>query len=594
MKYLQISKDQYLMDLIPEVPTNTIFYKTLTGIGATSLEISCQRNSLIIEPNVPVIIGKCKDNNKILGVYEGVTIDKVIEYLLSSIEHKKILVTPESIFKVKEAASVTGVNLHEEFFLFFDECDRTIKDAGFRKKIILPMDDFFAFKKKAFISATPLEPSDPRFIEQTFQRIEIKPDFDYRKDIDVVLTNNVFLSLKKLLTENPDENYCIFLNSTGLIASYIKTLEIQPRCRVFCSREASYSFQYNHIKASDNLKEFQQVNFFTSRFYSAVDIYMDVKPTVIMLTDVINVGHTIIDPKTDAVQIVGRFRTGVKKIIHITNVDAEIQSMNKDEVVAYLNGCERSYGDIRALRNSATEKGSIDTLSEALELVPYANYVNEDGSKNYYMIDNTVHEERIKGCYQNSEKLIEAYQDSGHFSPSLFTEAFPLSDIDNLKLSSGNSFKNMVEVIVNTLGIIFEQRSTFSFNNDQAVLAELNKAFPVVMHAYQELGKEDLLKNSYSKKQLEKHLKEKKREKEKSHFGFLKTLQEDFPTGITLSSAEIRRRLDVAIKQHGLSLSPDIKLLEDFCELSPRRTIERTPEGREIKGFTIRRSKFNI
>ena len=67
-------KIQYLTKVLPEIPTNTILYKTLTGLGATYGELKANRNSIIIEPNVPVIVGKCKDpkhkDDNLFGVYD--------------------------------------------------------------------------------------------------------------------------------------------------------------------------------------------------------------------------------------------------------------------------------------------------------------------------------------------------------------------------------------------------------------------------------------------------------------------------------------------------------------------------------------------
>ena len=57
-KELNIKKGEWLSDVIKEIPTNTILNKTMTGCGATTLEINAARNSIIIEPNVPVIVGK--------------------------------------------------------------------------------------------------------------------------------------------------------------------------------------------------------------------------------------------------------------------------------------------------------------------------------------------------------------------------------------------------------------------------------------------------------------------------------------------------------------------------------------------------------
>ena len=62
--YIEIdSPDKHLSDVLEEIPSNVILYKTLTGIGATYSEIKAQRHSIIIEPNVPVIIGKCNSAN---------------------------------------------------------------------------------------------------------------------------------------------------------------------------------------------------------------------------------------------------------------------------------------------------------------------------------------------------------------------------------------------------------------------------------------------------------------------------------------------------------------------------------------------------
>lgn len=52
----ELGKVQYLTEVLPEIPTNTILYKKLTGLGATYGEITAKRNSIIIEPNVPVIL----------------------------------------------------------------------------------------------------------------------------------------------------------------------------------------------------------------------------------------------------------------------------------------------------------------------------------------------------------------------------------------------------------------------------------------------------------------------------------------------------------------------------------------------------------
>ena len=60
---------------------------------------------------------------------------------------------------------------------------------------------FFKFREKAFVSATPILPSDPRFESQGFKIVEIQPTFDYKRPISIVQTNNVLEALKEILPQ---------------------------------------------------------------------------------------------------------------------------------------------------------------------------------------------------------------------------------------------------------------------------------------------------------------------------------------------------------------------------------------------------------
>ena len=97
-----INKGQKLADIMPEIESNINLAKKFPGIGATYLEIHSRRPSILIEPNVPVIQGKCAKSDekfKLFGVYEGVTVDKIIRYLQEPREHHKLMTTPESFQK---------------------------------------------------------------------------------------------------------------------------------------------------------------------------------------------------------------------------------------------------------------------------------------------------------------------------------------------------------------------------------------------------------------------------------------------------------------------------------------------------------------
>lgn len=77
IEYITIDAGQRFDAIMPEIPTNSIINKTVTGCGATYAEINAPRHSVIIEPNVPVIEGKMKKHPQILGVFEGVTTEDI-------------------------------------------------------------------------------------------------------------------------------------------------------------------------------------------------------------------------------------------------------------------------------------------------------------------------------------------------------------------------------------------------------------------------------------------------------------------------------------------------------------------------------------
>ena len=196
-------------------------------------------DSVIIEPNVPVIEGKMKKHPQILGVFEGVTTEDIIDFLNTNYNdgYLKIMTTPESFPKVRSAMIQTHTDMHGEWFMLFDECERTIQDAGYRGSITLPMDDFFRCKQKAMVSATPIIPSDPRFEQQGFTMKILRPTYDHKPKMLLIHTNNTVGWVRTLMGQVKGKGHplCIFLNSTDTIHRMICTYKIEKRCKVFCS-----------------------------------------------------------------------------------------------------------------------------------------------------------------------------------------------------------------------------------------------------------------------------------------------------------------------------------------------------------------------
>lgn len=60
------------------------------------------------------------------------------------------------------------------------------------------------------VSATPIEINDPRFEEQGFQILKVKPTFEYKRDINLWITNNLLQTVKEVLAKVEDKTCFLF------------------------------------------------------------------------------------------------------------------------------------------------------------------------------------------------------------------------------------------------------------------------------------------------------------------------------------------------------------------------------------------------
>ena len=138
IEQIKLNGDERLIDALKskgytDIPSNVILDKTLTGIGATYAELHSCRNSIIIEPNVPVIVGKTAKNGDWLAVYSNTTVVQIKKYLKrTDVKYKKILTTPEGFKKVRKAADKSYSLIQETYFCLFDECEKLTQDCDYR------------------------------------------------------------------------------------------------------------------------------------------------------------------------------------------------------------------------------------------------------------------------------------------------------------------------------------------------------------------------------------------------------------------------------------------------------------------------------
>ena len=495
-----LNKDQYLSDVIHQIPTNSILSKRIPGCGATTLELNTYRNSIILVPNVPVINSKCQKYENLLGVYEKVSVGEIAQYLH---EHKlyKIMTTPESFPKVKKACELCGLNIYTDFFLLDDECHQLIKDVDYRVDIVLPMDDFFLFEHKALVSATPIVFSDPRF--KDFKTIEIYADYDYQQKIQVVHTYSVVKTVREYLESHKDNKVCIFFNSVDGIYSLMNQLDILNDATVYCAPKSRIKLKSEHGFTNAynvwSAKTMKQYNFFTGRFYTAFDLELKhEKPDLLMITDPHLSPYTMLDVDTDCIQICGRFRNGISSATHIYRTNEEIIAKTREQLEWEISGHEFAFRTIRSLYNSTDSKELRYGLGEAFETLPFRTYLNPDLTKNWFRIDNEIHDQLALAKYKFIGQLDMAYENCHYFIPTFDYKPYNANDEKLMKVSSARSTKDKWRRMVQLLSEIGEPDSEYAMDFKN----EIRKIDFFIVDAYDLLGKERIEELKYNKKKI--------------------------------------------------------------------------------------------
>ena len=497
---ITLNKGQYLSDVMDKIPSNCILSKRIPGCGATTLELDTNRSSIIVVPNVPVIVSKCNKYPNLLGVYEGVNIGKIINYLNNN-RTRKIMTTPESLCKVKSACERCGINIYTNFFLLMDECHQLVKDVDYRTDIVTPMNDFFRFNCKALVSATPIEFSDPRFKESGFEVVEITADYDYRQEITVTHTYNIAKAVGEYL-ESHNGTICFFINSVVEIYSIMNHFNLLEDSAVYCAPKsryklkAEYGFANAHTEwSADTMKRY---NFFTGRFYTAFDLELPYKPDLIMLTDPFNAEYTMLDVETDCIQICGRFRNGINSATHILRTNPEIIVKAKEQIEWEISAHEFAYTTINTLYNSADSKESRFAFDSALRTLPFRKFQYEDFTKNWFAIDNEINEVLVQGRYQTLLFIQEWYSSCHFFNPTFTLCKYDEEDAKLKIIRAARSVKDKRSKMVQLLSEIEEPQSEYALDFTNY----MRKIDPFIVDAYEVLGKERIEELKYNQKKI--------------------------------------------------------------------------------------------
>ena len=560
------------------IRNNVILYKSVTGIGATHSEIVAQRDSIIVLPHISIITSKSEyylkeKNIKTLAIHGNVTIKDVYDYFFNLEGYAKILTTPKGLDKViylmnRYKEQNPEMDYKKLFFILMDECHKVIQDAEYRTDMLDVMNRFFEFENKAMVSATPIPPSDQRFVEQGFRHIKLCPKTTGKHRVELLHTNSLVNGMKHYLLENIAECYCIFFNSIIGINSIINQLELSDY-RIYCSKESKdVQMLHGQKNVSFELDQFKRFNFFTSSFFNGLDIIIDTKPNIVILTDSGFKTHTLIDPYTDTLQVIGRFRKKHKrdipynKITHINNSSSFTTPISEEEAIEKVNLSDFTFNHMKTLKYSLNGDAHYDLFDQALKTVlPYYRLINKDYKFSYFKFDNYLDDERVKNYYTGAAALHTAYYKTKLFELSNDRQMFDKEEIIRLQNQSIRYSKDMNKQMAEFLLELEDYQGLDIYHEQRSVIEKLSY---IIFEAYKRLGYDKIVKLKYSKSKIEKELQKLNIEEGKDLFPVIDLMQRYFELNKAYTCKEIKNQIQNMFNEFNINCIATAKDVERY------------------------------
>jgi hypothetical protein len=324
--------------VLNELPAG-IIDKGVTGFGGTTLELDCDRPSIVVEPynytagsksKSPSIsnqyeifwYGSIHAMNEVLGFNPAhsngpnLLLELYIERCKDKQQPPKILVIPDQLQSLKDHVNKLDDYNWTDFHLLFDEIDSMQEQISFRNKMhkVTQLHLEHPIEKRTFLSATLSKFHDPQLKEEQYFKFNYE---DAEKvNVDLIASTGVAkrtaVTIIERLESNKEDKILVAYNHIKGILNTIEFLlkgnnSLKKHIAVLCGTENKKEFEgYTHDINQDTFTLPKQINFITAAYFNGHDILE--KAHLISCIDA-NITSLRLSPRT-LYQIQGRCRPG--------------------------------------------------------------------------------------------------------------------------------------------------------------------------------------------------------------------------------------------------------------------------------------------
>ena len=503
--YKALKHDDYFIAAFPDelIPDNSNIDKNKTGVGITTAELKAPRHSLLPLPSKQIIDDKYADAMKngwnAFRIYEDIDVEKIASFLSDSSAYKKLLCTPESFWKVIEAAvNIDKLQwLYDNFFCYLDESHSYASEKFRDDEFLTPLDHFFKFKKKAMGTATYFEYSDPRF--KALQKYEFIYDKQFGT-INLIHHEDPKAVLNHFLT-NPQlfkGKVFIFFNTVTQCGDAVINAGVIGQSNIYCS-----DVEKNHInlkeaevcfKNTTQDQEFNIFNLFSCKYNQGWDLKDIENATIILVTDT-RVPHSLVGIPFGGFQAIGRLRkTRPDKIYHITNsydktnhIPVSVDDLRKTRQY----NAKRNIGYYtRCGRESRKDGIKPDVTVHAL-VKPYLKFEGGKACVHSTKLDQLVYEDWNKEFYANKD-TVQYWWEQCNYAVELLD--FDVPEIKRYRKSKAQINKEIIE----QFELLTNHPERYALDQANIALRRLQTENTTLIQAYFAFGKQALDDLNYS------------------------------------------------------------------------------------------------
>ena len=382
--------------------------KKETGIGATTLELKSERNSIIVFPTRSTAFSKSEgkvhyfNSDKSTKISTQNKVEKLKKYLEdSTITDKKITVVADSLPKLLE---IIGETVYTEYFLLLDEIDSIQKDSIFRKRMEICMGFYknFNLDNRAVVSATLLDFSDPSLKNERLTNFKYEPipkgKISIRESLLETNYGNAFEIIRELLVLDNGKIVVAFneVDAIIILANYLVEQKLigYNEIAVLCGNSPynkERTAMFNSAVITNSIYPCK-LNFLTSANFTGYDI---VESYHLVIISNATYEHTRLS-EFEMIQISGRCRMP-NKLLSFNIIYSLLQKSIIKPPKKIIDLIKFSQTEIKAL-NCISHHYDTDELGKEQAEHIRSLLVNNSGYGNYNFV-----------CKNNANEYVTSY-----------------------------------------------------------------------------------------------------------------------------------------------------------------------------------------